>query len=119
MGRNNKDCDAIVKGLIDSRATSNKHFKFTVYVNQGIMREPLDNLNLSVRSSNCLKRAGMNTIGDLVNAIDDQDDLLKYRNLGNNSAKEIMNQLFKYQYDVLNPEAQERYIETVLAMNSK
>ena len=54
-------------------------------------------LNLSVRSYNCLKRAGCNTIGDILNLIDEQEKGLRnIRNLGSRSEQEILEAVRKY-----------------------
>ena len=50
-----------------------------------------EELDLSVRSFNCLKRAGINTVGDLVNK--SEDDMMKVRNLGRKSLEEVMAKL--------------------------
>ena len=77
----------------------------------------VEELNLSVRSLHCLKRANNLTIGSLVNGIDGQNDLLKIRNCGKNSAMEIMAKLFVYQYSVL-PKSQEKwYMNKILEIN--
>ena len=47
----------------------------------------IDELELSVRSYNCLKRAGINTVEELCNKT--PDDMMKVRNLGNKSLEEI------------------------------
>ena len=48
-------------------------------------------LNLTVRSYNCLKRAGCNTVGDILALIaEDENGLRKIRNLGNRSEAEIL-----------------------------
>lgn len=48
-------------------------------------------MNLSVRSYNCLKRAGCNTIGEIVKLIEaDENGLRKIRNLGSRSETEIL-----------------------------
>ena len=47
---------------------------------------------MSVRSFNCLKRAGINTVGDLVNK--SEDDMMKVRNLGRKSLEEVMAKLY-------------------------
>ena len=48
----------------------------------------IDDLDLSVRSYNCLKRAGVNTVGDLVNKT--EDEMMKVRNLGRKSLEEVI-----------------------------
>ncbi len=54
----------------------------------------IDCLNLSVRSYNCLKRAGINTIFDLEKK--KPEELLKIRNLGKRSYNEIMEAMKRY-----------------------
>ena len=46
-------------------------------------------LELSVRSYNCLRRAGLNTIGDIVNLEDGQRRMTRVRNLGRKSLEEV------------------------------
>lgn len=55
---------------------------------------PIDVLELTVRSYNCLRRAGINTIGDLL--LIPEDELYFIRNLGNKSVKEILMKLKPY-----------------------
>ena len=52
-----------------------------------ILEMSIDELELSVRSFNCLKRAGINTVGELVNKT--PDDMMKVRNLGRKSLEEV------------------------------
>lgn len=54
----------------------------------------LEELDLSVRAYNCLKRVGINTIGDVIKYT--YEDLLKVRNLGRLSAKEVVQKLADY-----------------------
>jgi len=51
----------------------------------------IEDLDFSVRSYNCLKRAGINTVGDLINRT--EEDMMKVRNLGRKSLEEVMNKL--------------------------
>ena len=51
----------------------------------------IDDLDLSVRSFNCLKRAGVNTVGDLVNKT--EEEMIKVRNLGRKSLEEVIYKL--------------------------
>lgn len=53
-----------------------------------IREQKIENLDLSMRSYNCLRRAGIRTIGDLLNFT--YYDLIKIRNLGRKSMKEIL-----------------------------
>ena len=97
---------------------SERKLKFPVYVESPVMNEDVSELELSVRSSNCLRRAGFHTVGDLINGIEKSDDLLKIRNCGENSVREIMRNLFIYQYSVLTADRQEKWIEEVRRLNS-
>ena len=51
----------------------------------------IDELELSVRSYNCLKRAGINTVEELTNKT--SDDMMKVRNLGRKSLDEVLAKL--------------------------
>lgn len=51
----------------------------------------IDELDLSVRSYNCLKRAGINTVGELIEY--DEDAMLRVRNLGRKSLEEVLKKL--------------------------
>ncbi|MBE5849969.1 MAG: DNA-directed RNA polymerase subunit alpha [Lachnospiraceae bacterium] len=51
----------------------------------------IDELELSVRSYNCLKRAGINTVAELVNKT--PDEMMKVRNLGRKSLEEVLAKL--------------------------
>ena len=51
------------------------------------LQTPVTDLELSVRSSNCLKEAKIKTIGDLVKKT--EMEMLKYRNFGKKSLSEI------------------------------
>ncbi|NPV71802.1 MAG: DNA-directed RNA polymerase subunit alpha [Firmicutes bacterium] len=52
---------------------------------------PIEELDLSVRSFNCLKRAGINTVGQLIEKTD--EEMIKVRNLGKKSLEEVKQKL--------------------------
>ncbi len=54
----------------------------------------IDELDLSVRSFNCLKRAGINTVEDLTNK--SEEDMMKVRNLGRKSLEEVIAKLASF-----------------------
>ena len=56
-----------------------------------VLEMTIEELDLSVRSFNCLKRAGINTVEDLTNR--SEDDMMKVRNLGQKSLTEVINKL--------------------------
>ena len=51
----------------------------------------IEELDLSVRSFNCLKRAGINTVEDLINK--SEDETMKLRNVGRKSLEEVVAKL--------------------------
>ena len=62
---------------------------------------PVDELNLSVRSVNGLKRANAHTLGKLMEIMDTGTGLRAIRNLGAKSEKEIMENMFAFCYQQL------------------
>ena len=56
-----------------------------------VLEMTIEELDLSVRSFNCLKRAGINTVEDLINK--SEEDMMKVRNLGRKSLEEVVNKL--------------------------
>lgn len=56
-----------------------------------ILEMTIEDLDLSVRSFNCLKRAGINTVEDLINR--SEEDMMKVRNLGRKSLEEVVQKL--------------------------
>lgn len=56
-----------------------------------LMETPVEDLELSVRSYNCLKRAGIHTVADIVNRT--EQDMIKVRNLGKKSLEEVINKI--------------------------
>ena len=56
-----------------------------------VLEMTIEELDLSVRSFNCLKRAGINTVEDLISRT--EDDMIKVRNLGRKSLEEVINKL--------------------------
>lgn len=56
-----------------------------------VLEMTIEELDLSVRSYNCLKRAGINNVEDLINRT--EEDMMKVRNLGRKSLEEVINKL--------------------------
>ena len=51
----------------------------------------IEELDMSVRSFNCLKRAGIDTVEDLISRT--EEDMIKVRNLGKKSLEEVIQKL--------------------------
>ncbi len=58
---------------------------------QKLLETSIDDMELSVRAYNCLKRASINNVQDLVNK--SENEMMKIRNLGRKSLKEVMDKI--------------------------
>ena len=67
-----------------------------------VLEMPIEELELSVRSYNCLKRAGIATVEDLANK--SEADMMKVRNLGKKSLDEVTNKLHSLGLDFVKEE---------------
>ena len=65
-----------------------------------VLEMTIEELDLSVRSFNCLKRAGINTVEDLINK--SEEDMMKVRNLGKKSLDEVVEKLDSLGFYLLN-----------------
>ena len=63
-----------------------------------VLEMTIEELDLSVRSFNCLKRAGINTVEDLINK--SEEDMMKVRNLGIKSLEEVIGKLKSLGFDL-------------------
>ena len=100
------------------RKRTGGNLRFPIYINENLYNTGLEALDLSARSSNCLHRAGYRTVGQLVEAIDSREDLKKIRNCGAKSIDEIMEQLFCYQYCLLDSNRKIKYINKIIEYNA-
>lgn len=67
-----------------------------------VLEMSIEDMDLSVRSFNCLKRAGIHTVEDLTKK--SEDDMLKVRNLGRKSLDEVIHKLESYNLSLKNNE---------------
>ena len=67
-----------------------------------ILEMTIEELDLSVRSFNCLKRAGINTVNDLIGK--SAEEMMKVRNLGKKSFDEVKEKLQSLGYDLSSEE---------------
>ncbi len=67
-----------------------------------ILEMTIEELDLSVRSFNCLKRAGINTVDDLINK--SEEEMMKVRNLGKKSFDEVKEKLKSLGFDLSSEE---------------
>lgn len=107
-------------GLVDVKESAKaRGLKFPVYLSPKMEAADIEVLELSVRSYNCMKRAGISTIGELCERIHSSSDLKTIRNCGSTSVAEIMDSLFAYNYNSLKPERRAGYIAKVIEMNCR
>ena len=77
---------------------------------------PIEEMQLSVRSWNALKRAGISTIGELVDLIM-QDGLIKIRNLGKISMSEIKTKILVQGFSELSEAGKTQFFEYLIEHN--
>ena len=75
---------------------------------------PIEEMNLSVRSSNALMRSSIRTFGRLKEVLQMEDGLRKIRNLGLKSEREIIRSFFSACYDHLSPAEQAVFWQKVI-----
>ncbi len=63
-----------------------------------ILEKPIEELELSVRSFNCLKRSNISTVGDLANKT--ENEMMKVKNLGKKSLDEVIAKLHDLGFDL-------------------
>lgn len=82
----------VIVDEISEQAKMNSYMTETETENKNSkMEKTIEDLDLSVRSYNCLRRAGINTVADLI--AKSEEDMMKVRNLGRKSLKEIKEKL--------------------------
>ena len=102
---------------VELRDRHGRKFYYPLRLTKQMRETPLEALELSVRSFNCLKRAGYSTVGELVDSISEGKELRSIRNCGARSVREIMEQLFLFQYTSLKTEKRDAYLAEVVRMN--
>lgn len=60
-------------------------------IKEKVLEMTIEDLDMSVRSFNCLKRAGIDTVEDLISRT--EEDMIKVRNLGKKSLEEVIQKL--------------------------
>ena len=76
----------------------------------------IEKLDLSVRSYNCLKRAGLHTVSKIIDAMH-EDSLWKIRSLGKNSRAEIHVRIYEFGYYSLTERGKKNFVKALLDLN--
>ena len=93
-----------------------KSVKVSIPFGQKTLDSSVDEIDFSVRASNCLKRTGMMQIRDVVEAIEDER-LLRVRNLGKTSYSEIQTKLLVLAYNKLTEAEKKQFFFDLLDRN--
>lgn len=94
-----------------------KSVKVRIPLSTSTLNQSVDDLDFSVRSSNCLKRSSIMQIRDIVSAIE-EDRLLKVRNLGKTSYKEIQTKLLVLAYSKLSETEKKQFFIDLIDKNT-
>lgn len=78
----------------------------------------IDELSLSVRGFNVLKRSNLNTIGDVIDAMNEKK-LMDLRNLGGKTAREIKTKIVDFGYKALSEYDKKEFLIEIIKLNSK
>ena len=110
--------------IIDLMVRNRKNFHFQVMFTKEQLKQDVEVLDLKPRAYNCLKRYGFNTLSDLVNGVYTKENesskrqLLRIRNLGRNTAEEILMKLFYYQFQVMPDSRKKWYMQRIVELNN-
>ena len=88
----------IVSKLNEAIATQNYMYEPEEKIANKKLEKRIEELDLSVRSLNCLKRAGINTVGELAQKT--SEEMMRIRNLGRKSLKEVIQKLHEIGLDL-------------------
>lgn len=93
-----------------------KNVKIKIGFSESVCRASIDELSLSVRSHNALRRAGIATLGDLIERLN-EGDLKSIRNLGAKSFSEIQTKMLQFGFDRLTEAEKAKFFADLLDNN--
>ena len=109
--------DAENKGIVYALYEAfGKSVKMNLMVNASLYETKIDALDFSMRSYNAMKRNGINTVEDIVNAIQD-GSLLHVRNLGKKSYNEIQTKLLNAAYECMTKDQKQEFLINMVERN--
>lgn len=110
-----KSADKI--GVVETLyATLGKRVKLIIPFSLKAAETSIDNLDFSVRANNSMKRAGIFTIGEIINIISN-GDLMRIRNLGKKTENEIKTRIMVFGYDHLSDREKKKFFYDILVFN--
>lgn len=106
-------------GLISTLAPFGNDIKISIPLSQKFCDKSIDDMDLSVRASNGLKRSGAMTVRELTDTIMSEKGLDTVRNLGKKSISEIKTKLLYLAYNELNDKEKQAFWKEFIELNSK
>ena len=106
-------------GLISTLAPFGNDIKISIPLSQKFCDKSIDDMDLSVRASNGLKRSGAMTVRELTDTIMSEKGLDTVRNLGRKSISEIKTKLLYLAYNELNDKEKQAFWNDFIELNSK
>ena len=106
-------------GLISTLAPFGNDIKISIPLSQKFCDKSIDDMDLSVRASNGLKRRGAMTVRELTDTIMSEKGLDTVRNLGKKSISEIKTKLLYLAYNELNDKEKQAFWNEFIELNSK
>lgn len=106
-------------GLISTLAPFGNDIKISIPLSQKFCDKSIDDMDLSVRASNGLKRSGAMTVRELTDTIMSEKGLDTVRNLGKKSISEIKTKLLFLAYNELNDKEKQAFWNEFIELNSK
>ena len=82
------------------------------------LKTHVDELGLSVRSHNCLMRAGLDTIEKVIDAMQ-ENKIGTIRSLGAKSKAEIHVRIYEFGYDSMDEKARKEFVKSLVELNVK
>lgn len=119
--------NTIIKTLIDTerqcglvetlRRTVGKNIMISMGFSAGACNDDIDELTLSVRSYNALRRANITTIGELIEQLN-EGGLKNLRNLGVKSISEIKTKIMLYGFEQLSEKGKTEFFQYLIEKNT-
>ena len=95
-----------------------EHAKIKLGFTQKVCDASIDEIALSVRGYNVLKRSNINTLGELIEMLNEKD-IKSLRNLGEKTAREIKSKIINYGYESLSEYDKKAFLLEVVELNTK
>ncbi|MCR4608559.1 MAG: hypothetical protein K5750_02540 [Eubacterium sp.] len=114
--------DTTIEEIIEA---NRKLFRFSVMFTKSQLEQDIEVLDLNTRPNNGLRRSGIHTLGNLIKIAGATPEetsrkrMQAFRNLGKESAEEILIKLFYYQFHVIPDAKKKEYMQEVATVNKQ